>query len=352
MLIMFRLMTLAAFLAAMAFTTSSVSAADLPKTHVKVIGVNSTLNQAKMLERPFWEEIIPTESNGQVTADYISLTEVGIKGNEQLRLAKMGVLEFFSGNHALMAADDLMFDAADMIGVMPTIEDARKAMDAFRPVVAAHMEKFNVKLLMDWPNPSQVLYCKPKISGIADLKGKKVRVSTKGASDLVGLAGGTPLTIMWAEVIPAAQRGTIDCGITGTLSGNTGNWWEVFDYIHPLALTWGMWFHAVNLDTWNRLDPSVQAFFEEQFALEQERRWALAAEENQDGVNCNTGQGECKYGVQGSITLVPVTQADKDLLQSWVPTLSASWAKSCGADCVAEWNASMGKAIGMSLSAD
>ena len=187
------------------------------------------------------------------------MTDVGIKGTEQLRLAKLGVLEFFSGNIALMAADNMVFDAVDMIGVMPTFEKAREMMDAYGPVVAKHMaEQFNVKLLMTWPNPAQVIYCKPEIGGVADIKGKKVRVSTTGASDFVSAVGGIPVTIQWAEVIPAAQRGALDCGITGTLSGNTGKWWEVFDYHHPITLTWGMWFHAVNLDTWNRLDPSVQ----------------------------------------------------------------------------------------------
>ena len=42
-----------------------------------------------------------------------------------------------------------------------------------------------MKLLMTWPNPAQVIYCKPEIGGVADIKGKKVRVSTKGASDFV-----------------------------------------------------------------------------------------------------------------------------------------------------------------------
>ena len=112
--------------------------------------------------------------------------------------------------------------------------------------------------------------------------------------------------------------------------------------------------HSTALElTWTVL-PSIVVLVShlQQFALEQERRWELASQETQDGVNCNTGQGECKFGVKGGMTLVPVTQADKDLLQSWVPSLGASWAKACGADCVAEWNASMGKAIGLSLSTD
>ena len=346
--------TLVALLGALLLVGTGARAADMPATNVKVIGIANNLNMFKTVEKPFWTEIVPQESNGMITADYISMTDVGIKGTEQLRLAKLGVLEFFSGNIAVMAADNMVFDAVDMIGVMPTFEKAREMMDAYGPVVARHMaEQFNVKLLMTWPNPAQVIYCKPEIGGVADIKGKKVRVSTKGASDFVSAVGGIPVTIQWAEVIPAAQRGALDCGITGTLSGNTGKWWEVFDYHYPITLTWGMWFHAVNLDTWNRLDPSVQAFFDEKFAEQEETRWAVASEETQDGINCNTGAGPCKYGVQADMTLVPVTDADLELLNGLVEThIVPSWAKACGAECVEEWNATAGKVLGITASAN
>ena len=44
----------------------------------------------KTVEKPFWTETVPQESDGKITADYISMTDVGIKGTEQLRLAKLG----------------------------------------------------------------------------------------------------------------------------------------------------------------------------------------------------------------------------------------------------------------------
>ena len=346
------LATATACIGAMAFAAGAL-AQDLPQTNVKVVGVVNNLNMYKLVERPFWTETVPNESGGKVTADYVSMTDVNLKGTEQLRLAKLGVLEFFSGNIALMAADNLAFDAVDMTGVVPTFELARDMIEAYEPVLARHMEEqFNVKLLMTWPNPAQVLYCKPEISGLADIKDKKVRVSTKTAAIFVEAAGGVPLTIQWPEVIPAAQRGTLDCGITGTLSGNTGNWWEVFEYLHPITLAWGFWFHAVNLDAWNRLDPAVQAFFDDQFAKQEDLRWEVASQETQDGINCNTGQGECKFGIQSDMNLVPVSQADIDLLQGYVESdVVPSWASACGAACVSDWNNTAGKVLGITASA-
>ena len=344
---------LAAFLGGMVFAAGGTVAQDLPPTHVKVVGVFNNLNMYEALEKPFWTETVPQESKGKITVDLVSMTEMGLKGSEQLRLAKLGVLEFFSGNISPMSADNVAFDAFDLVGTTPTMEIARKAVEAYKPVIAGLMaELFNVKLLMTWPNPAQVIYCKPKITGLADLKGKKVRTGYRGMADFVEAAGGTPVTIMWPEVITAYQRGTIDCGITGTLSGNTGKWWEVTTHLLPIPLSWGMWIHAVNIDTWSRLDPKVQTFFEEQFAKQEDRMWALASQETQDGINCNTGKDPCTYGVKGAMTLVPVTEADLKQLQGWVKSaIVPRWAKECGEACVKEWNATMGKAVGITASA-
>ncbi len=345
--------TLAAFLGGMAFAAGSVVAADLPATNVKVVGVFSNINMFKTVEKPFWTETIPKESKGKISVDLLSLTDLGLKGTEQMRLMKLGVLEFASGNLSYMSADNIAFDATDLAGVIPTLEIARKAVNAYRPVIANLMaESFNTKLLMLWPNPPQVIYCKPKIGGIADLKGKKVRVYNRTLSDFVEAAGGTPLTIAWPEVITAYQRGTVDCGVTGTLSGNTGKWWEVTTHLFPLNLGWGIWFHAVNLNKWNSLDPKVQAFFEEQFAKQEEARWAMAAVEAQDGINCNTGQGKCIYGTKGAMTLVTPSEADIKKLHGWVGSVIVPrWAKECGEACVKDWNATMGKVLGITASA-
>lgn len=345
--------TLAAFLGGMTVAPSAVVAEDLPATHVKVLGIHSNLNMYKTVEKPFWTDTVSRESNGKISVHYVSMTEVGLKGTEQLRLARLGVVEFFSGNISPMSADNVAFDGLDLIGTTPTMEIARKAVEAYKPVLAKPMaELFNTKLLMVWPNPAQVIYCKPEITGLAGLKGKKVRVGHRSMGDFVEAAGGTAVVLPWAEVITAFQRGTVDCGITGTLSGNTAKWWEVTTHLLPITLSWGMWIHAVNLDTWNRLDPKVQAFFEKQFAKQEDRMWALASKETQDGINCNTGKGTCTYGYKGSMTLVPVTEADLKKLQGWAEsTLVPRWAKECGEACVKKWNATVGKVTGITASA-
>lgn len=336
------------------FAGSPALAQELPPTKLKVVGSFSNLNMLKSVERPFWTETIQEKSGGAISVDFVTLDQMGLQGTETLRLMRLGVIDFASGNLSYMSADNLAFDATDLAGLLPTLEVAREATDAYKPVLDAIMrETYNSHLLMTWPAPPQIIYCKPEIAGLADLKGKKIRVYNKTLSDFVTAIGGTPVTVAWPEVVTAFQRGTIDCGVTGTLSGNTGKWWEVTDYLLPLNLGWAVWFHAVNLDTWNGLDPSVQKFLDEQFSEVEQAFWDNAAIEAQDGINCNTGKGECRFGEKGAMTLVPVKPEDEALLKELLQTVVVPrWASECGGECVAKFNDTIGKVVGITAKAE
>jgi TRAP-type C4-dicarboxylate transport system substrate-binding protein len=318
--------------------------------HLKLAGAGTNLNMGK-IEKKWWLEDIPEASGGNITTSYVSIFELGLKGDEQLRLAKLGVLEFFDGNFNPISKEDPIFRGIDMFGMAPTHAEARKMADAYLPVLSRIAEeKFGIKILMVWPNPAQTMYCKDKGTGLADfLTDKKVRAGQGAVAAFVEKAGGTPVSIPWTDVIPSAQSGLINCGITGTLSGNTAKWPEVFNYLFPMKLYWGFWFSGVSLAAWDRLAPAVQTFLETEMAKHAEIRWQVSGEETQDGINCNVGQGECNYGVASNMTLVPVEDEDIVLLNQWAKEIAPMWVKQVGDDAAKEWNATAGKALGVEL---
>ena len=189
----------------------SVFAGELPKTHLTIAGVNKVLNMGK-IHHKWWTEELPKASNGQISVNYIGLGELGLKGDEQLRLAKMGVLQFFSGNFNPISKEDPKFRGIDLFGVAPTHADARVAADAYFPVInKLAEEKFGIKMLMVWPNPAQTMYCKGSGTGLTDfLKDRKVRAGQGAVAAFVKKAGGTPVSIPWPDVIPSAQTGLIN----------------------------------------------------------------------------------------------------------------------------------------------
>jgi TRAP-type C4-dicarboxylate transport system substrate-binding protein len=329
------------------------AAQDLPKQSFKVLGGFSNLNFSRAIERPFWTQQLPERSKGAITGEFTTLDQMGLQGTEILRLIRLGVVDFASGNVSYMSADSPVFDGLDLAGVYLDLPTLRKATDAYRPILEKIMaQRYNAKLLVIWPVPPQVFYCRPQINGLADLKGKKIRSFSPTLADFIQAVGGNPVQIAFPEVVPSLQTGNVDCGVTGTLSGNTAKWWEVTNYLYPLVVGWAPWFTAVNLNTWNRMDPQTRQFFEANFRKLEDAYWDNTAKEAQDGINCNTGQGECMFGTKGHMKLVPVTDADKaTLMRVARDVVVKKWAERCGADCARDWNNSVGKAIGLSIDA-
>ena len=150
------------------------------------------------------------------------------------------------------------------------------------------------------------------------------------------------------EVVPALQLGVIDCGVTGTLSGNTGGWPEVTTNIYPLPLGWAVRFTAVNLDSWKRFDPKVQQFFIEQFAKFEDKVWATMAQGAADAQNCNVGKDPCTLGKKAKLTMATIQPADMERYRQIIDgAVLPNFAKRCGPACTEEWNATVGKALGM-----
>jgi TRAP-type transport system periplasmic protein len=343
--------TIAYMFLAVLTSSASVSAQDLPKANLKVSGGNQTQNLFRYIYKPFFTKELTEKSNGAITTTFGSLEELGMRGPEVLRLLRQGVFDISEGTLSYMAGEDPRFDALDLPGVTLDIDAQRKTVDAYRPVLSKVMaEKFNTKLLSMSPVALQVYYCKGKIDGLASLKGKKVRTFNRAMSDFVEAVGASTINLPFAEVVPAMQRRVAECAITGTSAGNTARWWEVSDHLYILPMGWSMTFFGANQRNWERLDPSTREFLEKQFADLENRMWAQATADIQDGIHCNTAKGECKDGIVANppMTLVPVAEGDRAEAQKLLrERVLAEWARRCGAECAKQWNETVGKIVGV-----
>lgn len=328
---------------------------DFPKTNLKVSGGNQTQNMSRYIYAPFFTKELPEKTGGAITTTFGSIEELGIRGPEVLRLLRLGVFDISEGTLSYMAGEDPRFDALDLPGVTLDIDTQREAVEAYRPILAKVLaEKFNTRLLSMSPIALQVFYCKGKIEGIGSLKGKKVRTFNRAMSDLVEGIGGSTINLPFAEVIPAMQRGVADCAITGTSAGNTARWWEVTDHLYLLPMGWSMTFFGANTKSWAALDSKTRDFLEKEFAAMEDRMWAQAKADIQDGIACNAGQQPCKDGIPANpaMTVVQVADADKAEAQRVLrERVLSEWAKRCGTACAKEWTESVGKIVGLAADA-
>ena len=211
--------------------------ANLDTKKFNVVGTWNFLNMNKMVEAPFWNEQLGKDSGGKLTGNLKSITELNLKGTEVLRLLKTGIYDVA---HALpIYVDDggAVIEASDLSGVASSIAQQREILNAWMPEMQKVMrERFGAQIVGTFAFPQQVFFCRDEISSLADLKGKKVRVQGVSQSDLVKALGASSVTIPFGEVVPALEKGVVDCGITGTLPGFQAKWPEVVKTVVDVSL--------------------------------------------------------------------------------------------------------------------
>ena len=332
-----------------AASVCTVHAQDLPKTNLKVVGGLSNLSAYQDYEKPFWTKTVPELSKGKITAEIKGFNEMGLKGPELLRLMSQGVIEFGTATLSYFASDNPINEAIDLAGLAPDAKTARAVTEAFTPTYAKfYGEGSNVKLLGISTYPAQVLFCNAPITGLADIKGKKVRTSSRTQAEFVEALGGTGVTMAFGEVVPALQNTVVDCAITGSLSGYSAKWYEVSTHLYALPINWNQQIHAVNQKVWDKLAPATRSFLETHIKTMVDDIWKAAADQTQQGYDCNTGAAACTLPVKGKMTLVKPTDADRALLKKVLEeSVLPKWAARCSASCVTSFNETIGKTVGM-----
>ncbi|MEO8527338.1 MAG: TRAP transporter substrate-binding protein [Caldimonas sp.] len=326
------------------------SAQPLPPTSFNVVGSIGGLSMYTKRELPFWDETVPKESGGAITPRVKAFTELGLKGPEVFRLVSSGTLQLAAVVLNYNSGEVPMNEAADLVGLVGSVEELQKTANVLRPGYAKFLEdKYGLKLLGFGAYQAQVIYCRDSFTRIADLKGRKVRASGASQQAFVSFLGGSPVSLAFPEVQGALASGVIDCAITGALSGYRSKWYESAKFISPMPINFGLMAHLANLKWWNTLDPKVQSFLETHLRTLEDSIFEQAKTETQIGLDCNTG-GTCGEGPPASMKLVPVNAADVALRkEALTKAILPSFAQRCGAECVTNWNATIGKSLNVKI---
>ena len=315
-----------------------------PKVTISAVTqVAPTVPQYTRVDQPILRDETAKKSNGRVEVNLKSWPEMNVQGPEVIRLVRSGQVDIAAAPLTTVSGDVPILDGIDLAGLNPEIGQAHKVADAVLPVANKDLEKLGVKLIATYPFPAQVFFCKKPVKSLADIKGLKVRTNGPALGDLMNAFGAQPTAIAFGEVYTALERGTVDCAITGTGSGNGVKWYEVTSTLYNLPTAWSVSGYFVNLAWWNKLDPQVRSFIEGQLIAVQTAQWNLGAEVSQDGIDCNIGNAAgCKIHTlvkNKPMTVVQATPEDKKkLADALSSTVLPGWVKRCGARCGEVYN--------------
>ena len=98
------------------------------------------------------------------------------------------------------------------------------ALAIVRPLLEGGFDRQGVTILGSYRYPLQVIWSTSAFTSLADMEGKRMRVTSAEQGEFVTRLRGTPVTIASAEVTPALQRGVVDGVFTASIAG--GNFWR------------------------------------------------------------------------------------------------------------------------------
>jgi TRAP-type C4-dicarboxylate transport system substrate-binding protein len=300
----------------------------------------ATMPQFTQVDVPLIRQALAQRSGGRIDVTLASWPERNVNGPEVIRLVRAGQVEIGAAPLQTVSGDVPFLDIADIAGLNPTVEQARRVADLVVPEANRELERFGARIIATFPYTAQVFFCREPVASLADLRGKRVRTAGGSTNDLIQAIGALPVGIAFPEVYTALERGTVDCAITGTLSGNNARWYEVSRGIYALSVSWSVGAYFVNVAWWNRLDPAVRDLITQTMREVENRQWQLGGELTEEGIACNVGDAAgCRSGGGAVVTNRPMTAARPQAAdQATVRTLLAStvlpaWVRRCGARC-------------------
>jgi hypothetical protein len=167
-----------------------------------------------------------------------------------------------------------------------------------------------------------------------------------GQSEMMGALGAVPVVIPFAGIRVALEHRTVECAITGSLSGNALGLQALTSTVSRQAISWGVSFSGASLGTWNGLPPAMREQIQQGLRRLETAIWQAAEHETEEGFLCNSGSPRCAEGKPGRMTVLDDTPQDRQrrsqLLRSVV---LPKWIERCGEDCVTVWNRYMAAAF-------
>lgn len=316
---------------------------------LRVVGGLAGINQYTRQEEPFWSKELRRLSGGRFDAEIVPFDRAGVPGSEMLRLLQLGVVPFGTTLMSSFTAQYPEYTAPDLAGLNPDVATLKATLAAFRPYLEKSLrEQHGVEALAIYVYPAQVVFCKKALGGLADLAGRRVRVSSSTQADFVSALGGVPVLTGFAQIVPSLTEGNTECAITGTMSGNTLGLPRITTHIHAMPLTWGLAVFGANRAAWDALPPDLRALLRRELPRLEAAIWEESERETSDGMACNQGSAACTGGRKGKMVMVPVSAQDERRRQEiLVSTVLPRWVQRCGVRCTQAWNQTIGPARGL-----
>ena len=212
-------------------------------------------------------ESITKASGGRLKITHYAAGELPYKSADVLKAVAMDQIQMGQVGAGLIAGDAPELNVFAMPFICTNYRQFAAGVKAMGDIPDKVMnDRFGVKVLMQWPIPSQNIWLTKSIKRITDLKGRKIRTWNPQQVEMLRLFGASPMSIDPNEVITALQRKVVDGAITSALTANDWKAYDIVKYGFMLNFTMAHQFTLVNAAAFNKLPADLQKLVMEQVA--------------------------------------------------------------------------------------
>lgn len=138
------------------------------------------------------------------------------------------------------------------------VDEMGKVMEVVWPLAQRDYAKKGVTALGYYLYPPQVFWFRGNVASLAEIKGRKVRITSAEQGAMVRGFGGTPVQLTSAEVPSALERGVVD-GILTASSGGVLAWKEMLKSSYTMGINMHPSYIVTNTARLQKLPPALQA---------------------------------------------------------------------------------------------
>ncbi|MED4582803.1 TRAP transporter substrate-binding protein DctP [Brevibacillus choshinensis] len=212
-----------------------------------------------------WKKLVEEKTNGRVQ---VHLYHGGTLGSSKsvLQDVKGGVYDVGPALVPYFYDTELFpFTIGNLPFAFPDAKSTAKVMGKFAEKYGKESFKDVVYMGMSSSDAYELFTVKP-VKFVDDMKGKKVRIPSKGEVDLIQSWSGSPVSMTIEEIYEALQKGTLDAAIY-TPSGAVGyKYYEVAPYMTKMGVTTTPIIPIMSKNFYNKLPDDLKKLFDDELS--------------------------------------------------------------------------------------
>jgi TRAP-type transport system periplasmic protein len=257
---------------------------------LKLVTLSRSIPQWVLFEN--FKKDVEEKSGGKLKVDLTTTTELGVQSSDIIRLLQTNLVDIGNVVPLHVSGSVPLLEATELPGIFPDVAINRKAFaDWTEKVLLKESAKIGGRVVGSFGWAGQMLFSRKPVEKLEELKGSKIRVTSRSMSDYVTALGGLPVTISLDELFTGLQQGTVDGATTAAATGDQLKLWETTKFLVDLNIGTPTGIMVVAQSVWNGLSADLQQVLVDAGARLTKDGWDQSLNLEKQGVDDNATKG-------------------------------------------------------------